>query len=51
MTTQEEKARTNPLSGVFDMLGLPRPEEILPMPVDIGEIADLPIIADIIKHE
>lgn len=51
MAPQEDKARTNPLSGVFDILGLPRPDEIIPMPVDIVEIADLPIITDIIKHE
>lgn len=47
----ESTARTNPFSGLLDMLGLPRLDEIIPTPASIAEITGIPTISDIIKQE
>jgi len=50
MGIQENADKTNLISGVLDMLGLPRLDKILPAPADVVEISDIAIIGDIIKQ-
>lgn len=47
MTTPEERARMNPAAAVLDILGLPKPDEIIPAPADVAEIVGIPTISDI----
>ena len=50
MTIHEDADKTNLISGVLDVLGLPRLDKLLPVPADIVGISDIAIIGDIIKQ-
>jgi len=47
MGTPDDRARMNPISGILDMLGLPKPDEIIPVPADIAVMEGIPTVSDI----
>ena len=38
----EERAKMNPFSATLDRLGLPQPDNIIPMPADVASAVGLP---------
>lgn len=47
MTTSNERARMNPIAAILDMLGLPTPDEVIPVPADVAEMVGIPTVSDI----
>jgi len=49
VATPEERGRMNIVAGALDMLGLPKPDKVVPMPGDILEMAGIPTPSDIVS--
>lgn len=47
MATADQRASMNPIAGVLDMLGLPKVDEVIPMPADVAGDLGLPTVASL----
>ena len=47
MATSDQRAAMNPVAGALDMLGLPKPDEFIPMPADVAGDLGLPTVASL----
>ena len=42
MSGSDERAKMNPFSAAMDMIGIPKPDQIIPMPADVAKAIGLP---------
>lgn len=42
-----ERAKMNPVSATLDMLGLPKPDQLIPMPADVATAIGIPTLESI----
>lgn len=47
--TPEERKRLNPVAVVLDALGIPTPDELIPMPADVASDLGIPTPRDLTR--
>ena len=48
MATPEQRATMNPFASALDMLGLPKLDELIPVPADVAQDMGLPTVASLV---
>lgn len=48
MSTSDQRAAMNPIAAGLDMLGLPKLDELVPVPADVAQDMGLPTVSSLV---